>query len=355
MQSAVPWHGRSTPPPFDSRTWIHPSELPSFEALTRSNHEPVRTRAVRMTASALLVALLIGGAGLASTNSSNPINQPMSRHVTSTIGGLPDYTRWAAARTVDLTITTPGHVTHVPAMVLANNLAVTTTPIGRNALLTASIPRHINFAVTWIGRDESMGFTIVRLGIQVPALSFAPLPASTSVVAIAPVGIGSLGAPHFAWANTTLGDPILRANGVVSYLATAPDQNLNGFVDAIAVNAAGKVVAVLSTDHLWYSAQFVARVATIVATGHGCHSSLDLKGSSAQGGGVQVRAVEAPGASLGHLRAGDIVIAVNAHDIDSWNTLLTVLYLTPALTNVRITYLRHASKFSTVVSLACAL
>ncbi len=333
---------------------MHPSELPSFESLAETRKQ-VRSRTARAIASMMAVALLIGGAGLVSTQHSTPANEAMPSHIAMTLSALPANARAAASRTVDLTITTPGHVQNVAAMVLPNNLAVTTTPISRKALLTASIPSHVNFPVTWIGRDKTLGFTIVRLGIRVPSLKFAPLPASTSVVAVSPVMTGSITPPHFAWANTTLGDPQLMANGVVSYLATESYWNLNGFVDAIAVNHAGRVVAVLSTNHLWYSAQFVARVANIVATGDGCHSSLGIVGSNADGGGVLVKSVKTRGTATGHLEPGDVVIGLNNHHIDSWNSLLTVLYLTPAGTPSSLTFIRHAATHHAEVILACAL
>jgi len=117
-----------------------------------------------------------------------------------------------------------------------------------------------------------MGFSIVRLGRHVPALSFAPLPASKWVVAVSPILKSSTTPPQYAWANTILAIQERRDRRDQLSLDQI-DANLNGFVDAIAVNQNGEVVAVLSTDHLWYSAQFVARIAYIVATGRGCHAS----------------------------------------------------------------------------------
>jgi hypothetical protein len=333
---------------------MHPSELPSFESLSATRKQ-VRSRLARAIATVMLAALVIGGAGLASTRGVRPVNNAMPGRVVIAVKDLPVAARQAAAHTVDLTITTPGHVTNVAAMVLPDNLAVTTTPVPHNALLTASIPSHLNFPVTWIGRDKTLGFSIVRLGIKVPALQFAPLPANASVIAVSPIMTGSVKPPHFAWANTTLGDPEVLANGVVSYLATPPYWNLNGFVDAVAVNSKGQVVAVLSTKNQWFSAQFVARVANIVATGNGCHSSLNIKGADAQGGGVLVRSVARRGASTNHLNPGDVVIKLDGHAIDSWNTLLTLLYLTPAGTPAELTYLRGSSTQHTEVILACAL
>jgi PDZ domain len=333
---------------------MHPSELPSFDSLA-ATRKRLRSRVAGALATVTVAALVVGGAGLASTRGVNPTNADMLSHEAVAWSALPSVARSAAARTVDLTITEPGHVNTVAAMVLADSLAVTTTPIPHDALLTASTSTHEHVPVTWVGRDNTMGFSIVRLGVRVPALTFGPMPASAAVTAVAPIVTSAHAPLRFVSATTTLGDPRLTANGVVSYLATRPHWNLNGLTDAIAVDARGIVVAVLSANHLWYSAQFVARVAGIVATGHGCHSSLGVHGRSAQGGGVLVTSVSPRGSATGHLRPGDIVTRVAGHDTDSWDSLLTVLYLTPAGTMSDVTFLRGTATKHAEVILACAL
>ena len=348
----LPWRRHPSPPPPESRAWVHPSELPSFESLAATKKQ-ARSRTARAVASLMFLALLVGGAGLASTRGTTPLNGAMPAHVARTVAALPDNVRAAAGQTVDLTITTPGHVTSVAAMVLPHDLAVTTTPIPRKALLTGSIPKHLNFPVTWVGRDKTMGFTILHLGIKVAAVTLAPLPASTSVIAVSPVMTGTVTPPHFAWANTTLGDPHLKANGVVSYLATQSYWNLDGFVDAVAVNQAGQVVAVLSTNHQWFSAEFVARVAYIVATGNGCHASLGIRGTSEQGGGVLISSVIKKSAAAGLLRPGDVLISLNGRDTDSLQALRTELYLTPAWTQSRLIFVRNSKTHHAQVTLTC--
>ncbi len=333
---------------------MHPSELPSFDSLPTREHR-VRSRLARLIATVMFFSLIIGFVVLIATSSSRPPNQPMTTHESASLSALPAYARAAAERTVELSITTPGHVEHVAAMVLSHDLAVTTTPIPKNALLSGSLPHHVNFPVTWVARDQAMDFTIVKLSQSVQSLHFAPMPASVSVLALSPFAATSTDAPHFAWATTTLGDPLLRANNLVSYLATNPDQNLNGFVDAIAVNASGHVVAVLSTGHLWYSALFVARVAEVEAAGHGCHGGLGVSGADAQGGGAVITALAPRSAAKGRLQRGDVVSRINGHDIDTWQTLATWLYLTPAYSAVHLTFLRGAVMHHAVVTLACAL
>jgi len=300
----------------------------------------------------MAVALVIGSAGLYLTQSSDP---PATPRLAQSLDQLPSNSRTPAAETVDLSISTPGHVEVAAAMVLPHNLAVTTTQIPSDALITGSTPGDVNFPVHWVGRDQVMGFSIVRLGRHIPALSFAPLPASKWVVAVSPILKSSTKPPQYAWANTILGDPKSDATGVISYLSTRSDANLNDFVDAIAVNQSGQVVAVLSTDHLWYSAQFVARIAYIVATGRGCHASLGIVGLTAQGGGVTVTRVIPKSPAQWQLKKGDVITALNGKATETFDALDTALYLTPAFTVAHVTFVRNTAVHHADMTLACAL
>ncbi len=301
----------------------------------------------------MAIALIVGSIGLFVTLSTAPSN--VTPHFAKTVSQLPPNSRTAADHTVDLTITTPGHVQVVAAMVLPHDLAVTTTQIKANALITGSIPGHVNFPVKWVGRDQVMGFSIVRLGRHIPALAMAALPASKWVVAVSPILKTSTTPPQYAWANTILGDPKMDATGVISYLSTKSDANLNSFVDAIAVNQDGQVVAVLSIDHLWYSAQFVARIAYIVATGRGCHAALGIVGDTAQGGGVKVTRIIPKSPAQWRLKDGDVITTINGKDTQTFDALDTQLYLTPAYTVAHVTFVRDSTVHHTVMVLACAL
>lgn len=301
----------------------------------------------------MAIALVVGSIGLYVTRSTAPNN--VTPHYATSVSQLPPNSRIAADHTVDLTITTPGHVQVVAAMVLPHDLAVTTTRIGANALITGSVPGHVNFPVKWVGRDQVMGFSIVQLGRHIAALAMSALPASKWVVAVSPILKSSTTPPQYAWANTILGDPKMDATGVISYLSTKSDANLNGFVDAIAVNQDGQVVAVLSTKHLWYSSQFVARIAYIVATGRGCHASLGIVGATAQGGGVEVTRVIPKSPSQWRLANGDVVTSINGRTTETFNALDTQLYLTPAYTVAHVTFVRNSKVHHTVMVLACAL
>ena len=345
---------RAAPPPKGARDWVHPSELPSFEKLETHIRWPIKSPAARVVAGVMAIALVAGSFGLFLARNSPPAGGAEPQ-LARTLSQLPSNSRAAAKHTLDLTITTPGHTEVVAAMALPHDLAVTTTKIAANALITGSTPGHVNFPVRWVGRDRVMGFSIVRLGRHIGALNFAPLPASKWVIAISPILKSSTTSPQYAWANTVLGDPKIDATGVISYLSTRSDANLNHFVDAIAVNQHGDVVAVLSTAHLWYSAQFVARIASIVATGRGCHSSLGIIGSTNQGGGVTVTRVIPKTPAQWQLKHGDVVTALNGSRIDDVVALDTALYLTPAYSVAHVTFVRHSTVHHAVMVLGCAL
>jgi len=348
-----PWgRPRGSPPPTGRRTWVHPSELPSFEEL------PTTAPRVRSARPVIVVAAILAlvGTSVLLVNRSHAVVSNNPAHLAPSIENLPAVSRLAAAHLVDITISTPGHVADVPALVLANNLAVTTTKIPVNALLTGSTANQVNFPVTLVGRDNVMDFSIVHLGLNVAEAPLEALPAAATVTAVAPIENGSTAKPSFKWSITTLGDPSLNSHGVVRYLATKSDTSMSDYVDAIAVDSQGRVVAVLSSQHLWYPATFVARVATVVATGRGCHANLGVKGVSAQGGGVRIASIVAysPAAHAG-LLAGDVVTSLNGTQINSWNDLASALYLTPAYSRAQLIFERGGHLHHAVVSLTCDL
>jgi C-terminal processing protease CtpA/Prc len=233
-------------------------------------------------------------------------------------------------------------------------LAVTTTNIPVNAVIKGSTATKFNFPVTLVGRDKVMGFSIVRLSVRVVAPTLASMPSSTTVVAVAPIEEGSTKTPQYDWSLTTLGDPTNNAQGVVHYLAVKTDTSLSKDVDAIAVNDKGDVVALLSSRHSWYSAKFVAQVAGVVASGRGCHAELGVTGKDEQGGGVLVTSVVRYGpAAHAHIEVGDVITSWDGKNLNSWDQLVSTLYLTPAYTSAHLTYDWKTTVHHAVVSLNC--
>lgn len=346
------WGPRAGLPPSEQRGWVHPSELPSFEKLPTSL---THIRGVRRTLAAVAV-LVVVGATVLNFNRGHALTPITPAHYVTALSDLPSVGRGAAGHLVDLTISTPGHSVDVPALVLANNLAVTTTKIPADALLTGSTPTRVNFPVSLVGWDRVMQFSIVRLSTHVSPAKLAALPANAEVTAIAPVERGSTTPPSFTWSATVLGDPTLSSHGVVHYLATRSRTSLGNHVDAIAVDAQGRVVAVLSSQHEWFAATFVERVAQVVATGRGCHATLGLTGTTAQGGGVTIsHIVPFSPAAHANLRIGDVVTQINGATVNTWQDLASALYLTPAYSVARLTYLHGSHVRHAIVTLSCAL
>jgi len=129
------------------REWVHPSELPSFEKLRTHQIWPIKSRAARAVAALMAVALVVGSVALYLTQSSNP-----PRHRTSPR---------PSANSIELS---EGRGRHGGPLDLdagprrrrgrdgaSHNLAVTTTQIPADALITGSTPGDVNFPVHWVG------------------------------------------------------------------------------------------------------------------------------------------------------------------------------------------------------------
>ncbi|HEY5266902.1 MAG TPA: PDZ domain-containing protein [Acidimicrobiales bacterium] len=345
---------RGPRPPAESRHWVHPSELPSFEALPATTDVHQRSWSPRIAAGVIALLLVVGAVVLMVNRAPGTPDNDSPADLATTLKALPAVSQSAASHAVDLTIATPGHVIDVAALVLPDNLAVTTTAIPVNAIITGSTASKLNFPVTLVGRDNVMGFSIVRLSYHVHAQKLDAMPSSTTVIAVAPIVKGSTKAPEYDWSTTTLGDPSNNAQGVVHYLATKTDTSLSKDIDAIAVDKKGNVVAVLSAGHYWYAAKFVAQVAEVVASGRGCHADLGITGKNEQGGGVLVTGI-APYSAAAHstMAVGDVITGWNGKNLDTWNQLVSTLYLTPAYTSAHLTFVHKTTVHHVDVSLGC--
>jgi hypothetical protein len=302
----------------------------------------------------MALLLIVGGIVLLVNRGTTAPGSDQPAHLALTLDDLPASTREAAAHIVVLTVATPGRIVDVAALVLPHNLAVTTLAIPVDAGITGTSATRTQFPVTLEGRDDVMGFSIVHLGVAIAPSKLGAMPASAAVTAVAPIVKGPANKPEYDWTMTTLGDPSNDVHGVVRYLATKSNSRLNKFVDAIAVDPSGHVVAVLSSTHFWYPAHFVAQVANVVATGHGCHAMLGVVGKSEQGGGVLITKVLrfSPAAHAG-LKVGEVLTGWDGTQLDTWNQLVSTLYLTPAYTKASITFAMNTTVHRTNVTLGC--
>lgn len=297
--------------------------------------------------------LLVAGGAVLLVNRGTPPTTTTT-HLGVPLSALPAAVRPVAADTVDLTVITDNEVTDTTALVLANDLAVTTLRIPANAVIRGTNASRTDFAVSLVGRDEVMGFSIVHLDVPDAAAPLDPMPASAAVTVVAPVVADLVDKPRYDWAVTTLGDPRNGAQGVVRYLATPTGPALSSFTNAVAVDPHGHVVAVLAASHEWFAAQFVARVADVLKEGRGCHSYLGASESTVQGGGVRISDLAQHGPATGAgLRSGDIIMRWGTSEVDDVAALRSMLYLTPAYSAVRVQYLQGNTLRTTTVTPVC--
>lgn len=338
-------------PPHDQRAWVHPSEFGSFATMPTTPLLRIKGRNVSVL---MLLFLAAGVLSLANAYSSSAL-EALPPKVVNSIAGLPSSARQAALHTVELRYATPGHEYTTTALVVSGDLAVTTTPIPSYALITAATPSNNSIGASFVGRDDDTSFSIVQLHHWVAPTMLAPLPINTDVTAFSPLSRTSVSAPRFTYALTALGSPFTDRQGVVTYFATRSESDVNSFRSGFAVNANGAVVAMLSTNHLWYPATFVEKIANLLADGRGCHARLGVLGTTQQGGGVRISALlpDSPSAQL--LHAGDVITNFNGAQVPNWNALVSDLYLTPAFSEARVTFVGPNGTQTGDVPLLCAL
>ncbi len=336
------------------RSWVHPSELPNFDSIPTYDTTTVRRQRGLLVIASAVVILTLASISLALRTTSSPATAALPSHVTA-LAGVPNYAQDAARASLQLVYSDYGHVSATAAMVIEpGNLAVTTEPIPASASITGSSPYHARFAVSFVSHDAALGFTLVRLAVTLPIATTDILPDSSTVLALAPVFSENAVHPNFAWTTTTLGDPIIESrDGIVSYRATPSAPDLYGWADTLAINDAGSVVALLSAHNQWFSAQYIANVAKVIAENGGCHGALDITGTTYQGGGVMVNAVKRGGPAWGHLQAGDQLTSIGGVRLDSMDTLLNYLYAEAPRSIVLVTLWRHGHFSATAVTLAC--
>jgi S1-C subfamily serine protease len=335
-----------------SRTWLHPSELPSFRLLP--TYEPAVQRIRHLIVVGVALVALMATSVVA--NSLHPLvaNGAMPDHVVSNERALPVLAFSAAQQTVALTVVDRGQERHLAAMVLPRGLIVTTTPIAARAHVTVAVGSRTRNA-RLVGTDPILGFSVLRYNGRVAVAPYGRLSAHATVTAVAPIVNASTGRVSYEWANTQLGPRTVDARGSIRYVAIKSDASLRGVTDALAMNASGQVVAILSSNAHWYAASFVARIATVLATGNGCHTGLGVLGMTASRGGVMLTTVLPRHPGWRTLDAGDVITGFNGARVANWDDLVTAIYQTPAHQRVTLSVVEAGRVRQVDVTLACAL
>ena len=341
-------------PPRDSRTFIHPSELPSFSQLTSSPPEPISRHFSSYLWGAAALALIAGSIVLASTERAATITTSMPSHVVTALDEVPQVGREAARSIIEITAESNGHLIGGGAIVVGDGtLAVTTLSLAPSATINVVSAQHHHTTAAWRGVDSNLGLTYLTLSTPHNVTRLGGLAGTQPVLALTPYFNPARATPLIAFAETVLSDPQrTSANGVVSYLSATSPAELHGLTGSVAVDGNGHVVALYGRADRWISARYVADVALTWLAHPGCHGRLGITGVTAAGGGVYVAAV-GDGPSTAKLRRGDVVTGINSENIDSMDRLLSVLYTVPGRSPVVVHFTRDGVSNYTVVRLGC--
>jgi len=349
------WRRRTSKvPPREGRTFIHPSELPSFSELTSSPPEPISRHFTSYLWGAAALALIAGSIVLASTQRAATITTAMPSHVVTSLEDVPQVGREAARSIVEITAESNGHLLGGGAIVVGDGrLAITTLAIAPSATITVVSAQQRHTTATWRGADVNLGLTYLALSTPHRVTKLGGLAATQPVLALTPYFSPASATPKIAFAQTVLSDPQrTSANGIASYLSATTPSELHGLTGSVAVDGSGHVVALYGRTGRWLSANYVAEVAMSWMARPGCHGRLGITGVTAAGGGVFVAAVH-EGPSLEKLQRGDLITGINSQTIDSMDTLLSLLYTVPGHSPVVVHFTRHGLAGYTVVRLGC--
>ena len=339
----------------EGRTYLHPSELPGeFEKLLSSVPAPKSRRVNAGLLTGATVLLLVGSLSLYSTETSVEPTQAMDERVAFSLQAIPHVGQDAATSSIQLTSERDGRLISGGAMIVGNgDVAVTTLHLNRHDSITGSTFTTPRMHVQWMGFDRHLGLTYLHLPCTLQTTAIAKHNAVEPVLVISPYFAASSRTPRFAYAMTVLSDARRTTNdGIVSYLtATSPTQ-LRGLTGSFAIGDSGDVVAILSDNGQWITAEYISRVASAWLAAPNCHGHLGISGVPAEGGGVLVTAV-ARGPSFNKLAPGDVITALNEKSVDTMDGIVTELYATAGHTSMVIQFLRDQQPSFVVVRLDC--
>ncbi len=346
---------RGVVPPVEGRTYTHPSELPGeFEKLLSSVPAPKSRRVNAGLLTGATVLLFVGSLLLYSTETSVEPTRALAEHVAFSVQAIPRIGQDAATNSIQLTTERDGRLISGGAMIVGNgDVAVTTLHLNSHDSITGSTFNTPWMRVQWMGFDRHLGLTYLHLPLTLQATAIAQHNEVEPVLVISPYFADSSRTPRFAYATTVLSDPRRTTNdGIVSYLTASSPTQLRGFTGSFAIGDSGDVVAMLSGNGQWITAEYISRVASAWLAAPNCHGHLGISGVPAEGGGVLVTAVT-HGPSSNKLEPGDVITALNEKSVDTMDGIVTELYATAGHTSMVIQFLRYQQPSFVVVRLDC--
>jgi hypothetical protein len=252
---------RSLVPPMSERSWLHPSELPSFNQLSVNTTAMPSRRSVPyvMTTGVFLLALLGALLLVDAPHSAAYVARPP--HFVDRLSELPLKAQDAVEHTITVTVSIPGHSYIVLATPISPHVAVTPSVLEADAMLTGSMSDESNFAITQIDQRKNSPFSYLHTSVALAAPQVAALPATGHISAVSETSSAHAVVTGYAWVNTLLLHTQLSSTCTEEPASAGASSDMNLFANGVAYSARGDVVALLSPNHIWYSALDMATCA----------------------------------------------------------------------------------------------
>jgi S1-C subfamily serine protease len=260
-------------------------------------------------------------------------------------------------------------------------------PLAGATTITAVEPAGSRQVASVIGVDAPSGLAVVRIGDDLPAVTFdeadpapgdvtltlameaahrrdaTPRPrvyAGTVLSSGRPLAAGKLGADFAPTAVATplgdadLGSPLLDANGEVAGLLEAVDTSSRAttsvFLPAeVVLGVVRQLVATGTVEHGWFGIEGDDPHAT-TATTSALTATTVLPSSTGEGAPIGTVADDSP-AAVGGLEPGDVVVALDGNEVHSMAELRAWLYADPPGTALNVTFERGGEVGNTTVVL----
>jgi len=329
------------PPP--ARSWVHPSELPSFLGTSTTTHAaPTPNRWVQAAVGVAALTLLSAGVFVWSTSSAK---SPETLSALS-VPGAPTQIQPVASSMVPLQITTGSVHTIGSGLVIEDGTIIATTaPLTAQSSVTAMDAHHVRSPATIVRSDAATGLTLLSLPRHLPtATTSAAVTTSSLASSLAAISVAVIerrGAAVIEWSRATIrsSDNPLVVDHVTLGTLTAPNP-LDATAGSCLVASDGTMMGIAAPrlgPHAYLPASLVVALSRqLLEAPTLMHGILRIQGKTSPRGGVEVVTVDQLGPSAGALQPGDVITEVNTTSIRSTSDLVDTLYSIPAATQVTL-------------------
>ena len=345
----------------NARSWIHPSELPNFQATGQVPAAiPKKTshRSRSFVAAAAAVVLVTGGIVL-TTRTATQSND--TTHWASTVADAPAYLQPTAASMVSVRISGPGVTSKAVSGLIVNagTMVAITVLLPAGSVVTIITSDHQAVTAVAVREDPRTGLTLLAPRSALPAPVAEPAAMGTSSGATVLSVTDASGKSKFTWSAAKVSSsdmPVVVKNVALGTLrvkgtSATPGSSLvakDGSLVGIATPSLG-ANAYLPASTISGLASSMA--ATPAAT-HGCLKVQAMTSQNDQG--AEVTVVDPTGPAQGLLQVGDLITDVGGTRVRTVSDLVDALYALPASSNVTLVVQRDGMSHRVAVTLTNA-